>query len=48
MSQPHATGLTVFTFLSPVFGVMLGGILPGELTTPGLILVNDEFRRRVR
>jgi drug/metabolite transporter (DMT)-like permease len=53
-----ATGLTVFTFLSPVFGVMFGGLLLGEpmsyglfaglgLVVLGLILVNDGFRRRV-
>lgn len=52
-----ATGLTAFTFLSPVFGVMFGGLLLGEpmtfglfaglgLVVLGLILVNFEFRGR--
>ncbi len=57
ISHYPATGLTVFTFLSPVFGVMFGGLLLGEpmtlglfaglgLVVLGLILVNYDFRGR--
>lgn len=58
ISRYPATGLTVFTFLSPVFGVMFGGLLLGEpmtvglfaglgLVVLGLILVNYKFRGRM-
>lgn len=52
-----ATGLTSFAFLSPVFGVLCGGLLLGEplslrifaalaLISAGLLLVNVPVRRR--
>lgn len=56
MARYPLTGLSAFTFLSPVFGVLFSGVLLGEpltagliaglvLIVAGLIMVNGNFKR---
>lgn len=59
MARYPLTGLSAFTFLSPVFGVLFSGLLLGDpltagligglvLIVAGLIMVNGNFKRRYR
>ncbi|MGL4490399.1 MAG: EamA family transporter, partial [Rhizobiaceae bacterium] len=59
MTRYSLTGLSAFTFLTPVFGVLFGGLLLDEpltigllgglvLVVIGLMMVNGNFSRKAR